>query len=77
MKCHGYLFGVIRLLEDTHRDEVFVERTGYVIKRNGRSIIDYNGLVAIARSMGVNPWECTLIDYFNDYMELFNDDGIE
>lgn len=62
MKCHGYLFGVIKILEDTHHDECFVEKINYVIIRNGVYLYSFHELVAIARDMGVNPWRLTLID---------------
>ena len=71
MQCYGHLFGVIRILKDTHHDECFIEDNGHVIIRNGKRIVSYNELVAIARSLGVNPWRLTLVDYFNDYEELF------
>lgn len=63
MKCYGYLFGVIRAVEDTHRDEVFIESNGYVIARNGKQLCTYQELISIAREMRVNPWQLTLIDY--------------
>ena len=62
MKTYGYLFGVIRAIEDTHHDEVFIEANGHVIVRNGRQLCSYMELVAIARSLGVNPWALTLLD---------------
>ena len=72
MKRYGYLFGVILAIEDTHRDEVFIEDTGEVIARNGQSLCSYTELVAIAREHNVNPWRLTIIDYD----ELITDDGI-
>ena len=73
MKEFGYLFGVILAIEDTHHDEVFIKANGHVIARNGKSLCSYMELIAIARSLNVNPWRMTRIDYFNDYEELFND----
>ena len=69
MRCYGYLFGVIRAIEDTHRAEVFIEANGHIIARNGREECSYQELIDIARSLGVNPWQLTLIDY----EELFKD----
>ena len=63
LRYYGYLFGVIRAIEDTHRDEDFIERNGHIIARNGRQLCTYTELVDIARSLGVNPWQLTLIDY--------------
>lgn len=61
MKCYGYLFGFIKLIKDTHHDEVFIERNGVVIIRNGRYLHTYNELVAIARELGL--YKVTIIDY--------------
>ena len=71
IRYYGYIFGVIRAIEDTHRDEVFIERNGHIIARNGRQLCTYSELVDIARSLGVNPWRLTLIDY-----EELDKDGI-
>lgn len=65
MIIYGYLFGVIRILKDTHHDECFIEANGHVIIRNNRRIVEYHELVAIARSLNVNPWRLTIIDYDN------------
>jgi len=62
MRMYGYLFGVIKLLKDTHRDEVFVEKNGHVIIRNNLRLVDYDDLIAIARSLGVNPYRLTLLE---------------
>jgi len=62
MKSYGYLFGVIKVVKDTRHDEVFVERNNHVIIRNNRYLCDYDELVAIARSLGVNPWQYTLME---------------
>lgn len=61
MKCYGYLFGFIRLIKDTHHDEVFIERNNVVIIRNNIWLYDYKGLVAIARELGYD--KVTIIDY--------------
>lgn len=58
----GYLFGVIRVLKDSHHDEVFIERNGHVIIRNGNYLCSYSELVAIARSLKVNIYRLTLIE---------------
>lgn len=62
MIVYGYLFGYLRLLKDTHHDEVFIEANGLVIKENGREICTYNELVAIARAE-LNLDKVTIIDY--------------
>lgn len=64
MRCYGYLFGFIKLIKDTHHDEVFIEKNGTVIIRNGRYLHNYSELVAIARELGL--YRVTLIDY-GDY----------
>lgn len=61
MKCYGYLFGFIKLIKDTHHDEVFIERNGVVIIQNNRYLHSYEELVAIARELGLN--RVTIIDY--------------
>lgn len=61
MKGYGYLFGFIRLIKDTHHDEVFIERNNVVIMRNNTWLYDYEGLVAIARELGYD--KVTIIDY--------------
>ena len=58
----GYLFGVIRVLKDSHHDEVFIERNGHVIIRNGSYLCSYSELVAIAISLKVNIYQLTLIE---------------
>jgi len=62
MEIYGYLFGVIRVIKDTHRDEVFIEANSHVIIRNNIYLLDYWELVAIARSLGVNPGRYTIIE---------------
>ena len=63
MKSYGYLFGVLKLMKDTHHDEVYVEANNHVIIRNNRYLLDYDELVALARSEGVRLHQFTLIDY--------------
>ena len=64
MKCYGYLFGFIKLIKDTHHDEVFIEQNGLVIMRNSIYLFSYPELVAIARELGL--YRVTIIDY-GDY----------
>ncbi len=52
MKSYGYLFGFIRLIKDTHHDEVFIERNNVVVIRNNTWLYSYDELVAIARELG-------------------------
>ena len=61
MKSYGYLFGFIKLIKDTHHDEVFIEKNNTVIMRNNIWLYDYKGLVAIARELGYG--KVTIIDY--------------
>lgn len=61
MFCYGYLFGFIKLIKDTHHDEVFIERTQQVVMRNNRWLLDYQELLAIARELGYN--KVTIIDW--------------
>ena len=63
MNSYGYLFGVLKLMKDTHHDEVYVEANNHVIIRNNRYLLDYDELVALARSEGVRLHQFTLIDY--------------
>ena len=63
MICYGYLFGFIKLIKDTHHDEVFIERTQLVVMENNRWLYDYHELVAIANELGYN--NVTIIDYDN------------
>ena len=72
IRRYGYIFGVLLALEDTHRDEVFLEPSGHILARNGISECSYSDLIAIARELGVNPWRLTLITY-----EENDDDGME
>ena len=61
MKSYGYLFGFIRLIKDTHHDEVFIEKNNIVVMRNNTWLYDYTGLVAIANELGYD--KVTIIDY--------------
>ena len=61
MKSYGYLFGFIKLIKDTHHDEVFIEKNNTVIMRNNIWLYDYKGLVAIASELGYG--KVTIIDY--------------
>jgi len=63
MICYGYLFGFIKLIKDTHHDEVFIEKTQLVVMENNRWLYDYKELVAIARKLGYG--RVTVIDYDN------------
>ena len=61
MFCYGYLFGFIKLIKDSHHDEVFIERTQQVVMRNNRWLLDYQDLLAIASELGYG--KVTIIDY--------------
>lgn len=61
MKSYGYLFGFIKLIKDTHHDEVFIERNGVVVMRNSIWLHNYKELVAIANELGYG--KVTIIDY--------------
>lgn len=61
MICYGYLFGFIKLIKDTHHDEVFIERTQQIVMENNRWLYDYQELVAIANELGYG--RVTIIDY--------------
>jgi hypothetical protein len=62
MKTYGYLFGYIKLIKDTHHDEVFIKDNGLVVMRNGIRQHTYGELVAIARAeLGLG--NVTIIDY--------------
>lgn len=50
MFVYGYLFGFIKLIKDTHHDEVFIEANGLVVIENGRWRHSYDELIAIARN---------------------------
>ncbi len=61
MFCYGYLFGFIKLIKDSHHDEVFIERTQQVVMRNNQWVLDYPELLAIAIELGYG--KVTVIDY--------------
>lgn len=61
MMSYGYLFGFIKLIKDTHRDEVFIERNNVVIMENNHSLYSYDELLAMAVELGLN--KVTIIDY--------------
>lgn len=50
-----------RRIGDYH-DEVFVETNGHVIIRNDCYLVSFRDMLAIARSLNVNPWRMTIID---------------
>ena len=51
MQSYGYLFGFIKLIKDTHHDEVFIEKNNTVIIRNNRCLLTDEELVAIANEL--------------------------
>ncbi len=51
LQCYGYLLGTIKLIKDTHRDEVFIEKTQLVIMRNNIWLYEDWELVAIANKI--------------------------
>ena len=53
MKTYGYLFGFIRLIKDSHHDEVFIESTQLVVMENDRWLYSDKELLAIAISLGL------------------------
>lgn len=62
MFCYGYLFGFIKLIKDSHRDEVYIEQNGLVIIENGIWRHTHSELIAIARDE-LNLEKITIIDY--------------
>ena len=62
MFSYGYLFGFIRLIKDSHHDEVFIERNGVVVMQNGIWLLTYDELIAIARDE-LNYGKVTVIDW--------------
>jgi len=54
MKTYGYLFGFIRLIKDSHHDEVFIESTQLVVMENDRWLYSDKELLAIAISLGLD-----------------------
>ena len=61
MYCYGYLFGFIKLIKDTHHDEVFIEKNGLVVMENGLWRHSHEELVAIARDE-LNYGKVTVLD---------------
>lgn len=61
MMTYGYLFGFIKLIKDTHHDQVFIERNGIVLIENSIWRHDFTELVAIARELGYG--KVTVIDW--------------
>ena len=51
MMCYGYLFGFLKLIKDTHHDEVFIEKNSMVIIRNNRWLLSHEELIAIANEL--------------------------
>ena len=50
-QCYGWLLGKIKLIKDTHRDEVFIEATQLVVMRNNIWFYSDKELVAIAHEI--------------------------
>jgi len=50
MFTYGYLFGYLKLIKDSHHDEVFIEQNGLVVIENGVWRHTPRELVAIARA---------------------------
>lgn len=61
MKTYGYLFGFIRLIKDSHHDEVFIESTQLVVMENDRWLYSDKELLAIAISLGL--YNVTILDW--------------
>lgn len=51
LQCYGYLLGEVKLLYDSHRDEIFIERTGVVVMENKHWLYDFKELIAIASEL--------------------------
>lgn len=62
MFCYGFLFGYIKLIKDTHHDEVFIEQNGLVVMENGIQRHSNSELLEIARQE-LNYGKVTIIDY--------------
>lgn len=62
MMVYGYLFGFIRLIKDTHHDEVYIEDNGVVVMQNKVWVLSYKELLAIAREE-LNLDNVTVIDW--------------
>jgi hypothetical protein len=63
MMTYGYLYGFIRLIKDTHHDEVFIEQTNHVIMRNNQWLYSRNGLKKLAMELGYNPYRLSKVNY--------------
>ena len=50
-QCYGWILGKIKLIRDTHRDEVFIEENGLVVMRNNILFYEPQELVAIANEI--------------------------
>ena len=50
MKTYGYILGV-KLIKDTHHDEVFIEHNGLIVMENNIWQFDSCELVAIAKDI--------------------------
>lgn len=53
MKTYGYLFGFLRLIKDSHHDEVFIESNQQIVMENNRWLYSDKELLAIAISLGL------------------------
>lgn len=51
LQCYGYLFGKIKLIKDTHLDEVYIEHYGIIVMQNNVWCYSYSDLVAIANEL--------------------------
>lgn len=51
MKTYGYLLGKIKLIKDTHHDEVYIEKTGLIVMMNNIWLFSSCELVAIANDI--------------------------
>jgi hypothetical protein len=49
--CYGYLFGFIKLIKDSHHDEVFIEQNSMVVMQNSRWLLTDEELIAIANEL--------------------------
>ena len=50
-QCYGWLLGKIKLIKDTHRDEVFIEENGLVVMQNNIWFCEPDELIAIAHEI--------------------------
>ena len=70
MKTYGYLFGFIRLIKDSHHDEVFIESTQLVVMENDRWLYSDKELLAIAISLGLD--KVTILNWYELLKEDIN-----